>query len=144
MIEGINAGVVAVVPENAQRVVAGLLDAGHADGGFEEGKGAGGGRGVIALLRLRAVSAGAGGARALVAQIGVGVLAAMAVFPVDLQAFGFGDGEMFRFGVLGMGGRGGHCVRSTSRMPEMRRRAETTRWRCFISRTSMVMSIRAP
>ncbi len=48
------------------------------------------------------------------------------------------------FGLLGTGGRSGHWVRSTSRTPEMRRMAETTRSSCFLSRTSTVMSTMAP
>src|ERR1700693_3300684 len=56
-------------------------------------------RGIAALLWLGAVSAGAAGARTFVAQIGERVLAGMAVLPVDLNALGFGNGDMFGLGL---------------------------------------------
>ena len=40
------------------------------------------------------MSAGAGGARTFVAQVGHSVFAVMVVLPVDLDAFGFGDGDV--------------------------------------------------
>ena len=44
------------------------------------------------------MSAGALRARALVTQIGEAVLTVVAVFPVDLDAFGLGNGDVFRVG----------------------------------------------
>ena len=56
-------------------------------------------RGVVGLLRLGSMRAGAAGAGAFVAQILDRIFAAMAVPPVDLDALGFGDGDVFRLGL---------------------------------------------
>ncbi len=56
-----------------------------------------GSRRVIGLLRLRAVRTGARGTGALVAQISKGIVAVVPVFPIDLDASGLGDGNVFGF-----------------------------------------------
>src|SRR5947208_2702391 len=85
----------------------------------------------------RAVCAGALRAGTFIAQVLQTVLAAMPILPIDLDAFGFGDGDVF--------GVGGNCHvqlkrRSTSRTPEMRRMAVTSFSSCFLSFTSTVIS----
>src|SRR5208337_1782569 len=92
---------------------------------------------VVRFLRLRAVGSGAGGTGAFVAQVAKRVLAVMLVPPVDLNAFGFGNGDVFRIGHLGF-------TLSISRTPEILRIAVTIRSSCFLSFTSMVMSMMAP
>jgi hypothetical protein len=95
MFPGIDAGGVAVVPQEAQGVAAYRLDAVH----FES---------LLIHLKRRerlwglfvAVAATAG-AGALLAEVLQGVVAAMAVLPVDLDALGERD-----FDVLGLGGEG--------------------------------------
>src|SRR5437773_12119152 len=86
-------------------------------------------------MRSRAARTGA-----LVAQICQAVLAVVPILPIDLDALGFGDGN-----VLGIGGnRHVHLKRrSTSRTPEMRRMALTSFSSCFLSRTSTVISTTA-
>lgn len=54
-------------------------------------------RRVIRLLRLRAVRTGARGTGAFIAQISKWIVAVVAVFPIDLDALGLGDGNMFGF-----------------------------------------------
>src|SRR5262249_10291277 len=90
------------------------------------------------LPRGRAVRPGAGRAGALVAQVLQSVLAVVAVFPVDLDAFRLGNGNMFGVDHVQL-----NC-RSTSRTPEMRRIAETSFSSCFLSRTSTVISTMPP
>ena len=52
-----------------------------------------------ALLWLGAVSARTASARTFVAQVGELVLAMMAILPVDLNALGFGNGDMLGLGL---------------------------------------------
>src|ERR1700733_7072309 len=107
----------AVAPLDPDRVVAHCFHIKHLERGFKHREWRGRG-GVIAFLRLRTVRTGAAGARTLVTQVGERIFTEMAVFPVDLYAFGFGDRDVFRFGY-----RFNHWVRSTSRTPEIRRMA---------------------
>ena len=51
--------------------------------------------GVIGLLGLGAMCARAGGARAFVAQQAKRQVAVMAIAPIDQDAFGFGNGDVF-------------------------------------------------
>ena len=64
---------------------------------LEHGKRRGGGFG-LRLARRRSVGAGASGAGAFIAQVHQRVFAAMAVFPIDLDALGLRNGDVFRFG----------------------------------------------
>ena len=86
---GINPGIVAVVPIDANGVAAYRLDAEH------------GRRGLVHLKRIgrRAMRAGAPRAWALVAQQPQAVLAAVPVLPIDDDALGFRNGDVL--GVVG-------------------------------------------
>ena len=86
MLVGINTGIVSVAPIDLDRIVANLFDIQHLQRGREHLEGSSLGRGVVALLRSRAMRAGAGSARTFVAQIPEGVGTVMAVLPVDLNA----------------------------------------------------------
>jgi len=55
------------------------------------------GRSVVGLLRRSAVRAGTGGAGTLVAQVAQFVIAMMAIFPIDLDALRFGNGDVLGF-----------------------------------------------
>src|SRR5690348_3748120 len=132
----VDSGAVAVAPDNANGVIAYRLHVHHLERRFVQLKGRGrrfGGRGCAVRTR-------AGSARAVVPQITENVAARMPVFPVDSDALGLGNGD-----VLGVGGNHGQLSRrSTSLIPEMRRMAATSLSSCFLSRTSTVISIRAP
>jgi hypothetical protein len=81
--------------------------------------------------------AGTGRARTLVTQIAERILAMMLVRPIDLYAFRFGNSNVLWVY---------HCgfTLSMSRTPEIRRIAVTIRSSCFLSFTSIVISIIAP
>src|SRR6516164_11699398 len=97
VIERVNPCVVPVAPIDADGVTAHLLDIEHPQRGGVHLEGAGRlRRGVITFLGSRAVRSRASGAGAFVAQIREGILAVVAVQPVDLDSFGFGYGNMFR------------------------------------------------
>ena len=89
MLEGVNTGIVTVAPIDLNSVVPDLFDVQHLERGLEQLERVGLGRGIVALLRRRAVRACASGTRAFIAQITEGILAMMAVLPIDLDAFGF-------------------------------------------------------
>jgi len=95
----------------------------------------------LRLARRRAVGAGACRAGALVPQVLQAVFAVVPVLPVDLDAVGLGDRDVF-----GIGGNGHSQLksRSTSRTPEMRRMAATSFSSCLLSRTSTVISTIPP
>lgn len=105
VIEGVNAGVVPVVPVNPDGVRADFLNGVHAKPGLEHLKGTGGWRGrasfrgIVRALRLSAVRAGARGTRALVPQQFVRVHAGVPVGPID------GDSARFRNRDVEWGGR---------------------------------------
>src|SRR5947209_15865359 len=139
MIVRVDACVVAIAPENSDGVVAHLLHAVHLEGGLVHLKRVRLLR-VVALLWHRTMRSGAAGAGAFVAQIRDRVLTAMAVFPVDLDAFRFGDSDVFGI----QHDDQAYGTRSTSRIPDMRRTEVTTRSSCFLSRISTVISITAP
>src|SRR5439155_12342047 len=124
---------VPVAPVDANRVVPHLLHDQHLEHRLEQLQGVG----RFGLARRRAVCARAGRAGTLVAQILQRVLADMPVLPVDLDALGFGYGDVFRVS-------GQLNSLSTSRTPEMRRIAPTSFSSCFLSRTSTVISTSAP
>lgn len=46
------------------------------------------------------MGAGASCARALITKVDKSIVACVAVFPIDLDAFRFGDGDMFRIGAV--------------------------------------------
>ena len=77
------------------------------------------------LSRSSAVRAGAGSAGTVVPQVLQRVLAVVAVLPLDLDSLRFRDGDVFRFADRHLAE--GHCTRSMSRTPEMRRMAAVTR-----------------
>src|SRR5271165_75676 len=131
----------AVAPVDAKSIMSHCFHVEHLQSRFEHRKRAGRGRlRVIGFRRLRTMSARARRAWAFIAQIAERVFAPVAVFPIDLDAFRFGNGDVFGIGAGGCD----HCVRSTSRTPETRRMALTTRSNCFLSRISTVMSTTAP
>src|SRR5450432_2911659 len=148
MVVGINAGIVAVAPIDADGVVAHRFHTQHLQRGLEHLK---------RIVRLRrsfafgrsgrgTVGAGARGAGALVAQVRQPVLAMVGVLPVDLDSLGFGNRDVFRVGGK-RHGRFNACQlkrRSTSRTPEMRRMADTSFSSCFLSLTSTVISTIPP
>src|ERR1019366_9117111 len=91
---GVDAGVVAIAPVDANRVVAHRFDGEHFQRRFEQGER------IVRLgwARGRAVGAGARGAGALVAQVHEAVIAGVAILPIDLDSFRFGNGDVFGIG----------------------------------------------
>ena len=97
MLVGIDAGLVPVAPVDADGVVAHWLHASIFSAGLNIWNGIRG-RPSARLARRRAVRARASRAGALVAQVLETVLAAVAIFPIDFDAFGLGNGDVFRVG----------------------------------------------
>ena len=98
MIERIDPRIVPVAPVDADRVAAHLFHVQHLERGLEHRERALRLRRIIRLLRLRAVCAGATGAGAFVAQVSQRILAAMRVLPIDLDALGFLNRDVFGLG----------------------------------------------
>src|SRR5438105_3525903 len=86
------------------------------------------------------MGSGTGCAGTLVTEIRQRVFAPVAVLPVDLDTLRFRDRDVFGVDVSHVH----YCTRSTSRTPEMRRREDTIRSSCFLSRISAVNSTTAP
>src|SRR5579863_7541761 len=101
MLVGVDPGVVAVAPVDTERVMAYFLDAQHLQSRLEHLEWIPRRRRlrIVTLLRVRAVSAGATGAGALVAEVAQRVFAVMPVFPIDLNALRFRNGDVFRIGL---------------------------------------------
>ncbi len=141
MIPRVNPRGMPVIPRNVERIVTRLFDAVHLNPRRVHGKRAGRRFGRF-LSRFGSVGARAGRARAPVAQIFHGIGAVVPVFPVDIDAARFRYGDMFR--ICGLGGHDQDWwVRSTSRMPEIRRIAVQSFSSCFLSLTSTVISTMA-
>ena len=101
IVERVDPRAVAVGPIYTYRVSAHRLDIQHLKRGrvhLERVRGLG--RSIAGLLRRGSVRAGAGGAGTLVAQVAQFVIAMMAVFPIDLNALRFGNGDVFGFRCL--------------------------------------------
>ena len=96
MIVAVDAGVMTVVPENANGVVANGFDGLHFQFGLVDAEGIGIG---LPLLRRGAVGAGAGGAGAFAAQEFEGKRRVGAIDPIDFDSFRLADGDVFRFGL---------------------------------------------
>ena len=86
----------AVIPEDLHRIVPHRLHVRHFDRRLEHLERVRARCRIVCLLRLGAMRAGAYRAGALVAQIAQAVIAMVAVLPIDLNAFRFGDGNVFR------------------------------------------------
>ena len=96
MVKGVDAGIMSVVPVNANCVRTYFFDVEHFEDRLVHLKGIfGSSGGIVAFLGLRAVRPRAGRAGALVAQIGKREFASMTVLPVDLDSLGFGNSDMF-------------------------------------------------
>src|ERR1035437_5880871 len=90
----VRSAVVAVAPVDPNGVVAHRFHAEHLERRLEHGER------IVRLGRAwgGAVGAGAGGAGALVAQVSEAVIAGVAILPIDLDAFRFGNGDVFGIG----------------------------------------------
>jgi hypothetical protein len=87
MVEGVDAGVVAIRPVYANSVTAHGFDFIHTELGFVHGEQFP--APIIGFLRRRTVSAGASRAGAFITQVSHSVLTVMVILPVDLDTFGF-------------------------------------------------------
>lgn len=102
VIEGINARAMAVAPMYANGIRAHRFGIQHFERRLEhlERVGSRGGLVGFRFARRRAMRAGAGCAGALIAKIDESVIACVAILPIDLDPFRFGDRDMFRIGVV--------------------------------------------
>src|ERR1019366_2759639 len=91
---GVDAGIVAVAPVDPDGVVAHRFHGEHLERRLEHREW------IVRLGRAwgGAVGAAARGAGALVAQVDEAVIAGVAILPIDLDAFRFGNGDVFGVG----------------------------------------------
>src|SRR5579863_1557071 len=133
----VDSGIVPVAPVDADGIIAHRFHGEHLERRLKHLKRIVGFR----LARGCSMRSGALRAGALVAQVLEAVLAMVAALPIDFDALGLGNGDVF-----GVGGNRHDQLkrRSTSRTPEMRRMAVTNFSSCFLSRTSTVISTIPP